>query len=118
MNSSGEIDHKTATVTGGTFIITSLPSVKVKAEGDGVYRGPLAWTFSGGSSTGFQSGTITGAGSILPTAIKVKADGSLVIRLEDDIEVTFAGTLTNGNPGTVVGSVEVSDAGQTKVKAL
>ena len=81
MNSDGEIDHKTTTVTGGTFIITTTPSTKVKAEGSGVYKGPLAWTFSKGSSTGFQDGTVVGAGSIPPTATKVKADGSLVIRL-------------------------------------
>ncbi len=117
MCSNGAIDHKAGSlVSGGTFVITSTPSTKVKTENYGVYRGSLIWTFSGGNSIGFTNGTVAGGGTISPSAAKVKADGQLVIRLDDFVSITFSGTLTNGNPGTVVGIVEVSDAGQSTVK--
>ena len=118
MNANGEIDHSTGSlVSGGTFTIKpTTPSTKVKAEGSGVYSEPLIFIFSGGSATGFTDGTITGAGSISAEAVKVKADGSLVIREDDFVNVIFNGTTTGGSPGTVSGDVEVSDAGQSTVK--
>jgi len=121
MDASGSLDHVSgSSVSGGAFVITSTPSVYVKTEGSGVYSGPLTFTFTGGSASGFVSGSLTGAGTINPTATKVKADGLLIIREGDSVAVTFTGTtLPNppGTSGTVVGNVEVADAGQSTTKA-
>ena len=120
MNANGQLGHASgSTVTGGTFTITSTPSVKVKAGGSGVYRGPLTFTFAGGSAPGLVAGSVTGAGTINPTATKTKADGLLVIREGDSVLVTFTGTNSSPPPPTlnVAGTVEVASAGQTKAKA-
>ena len=42
----------------GTVTITGLLSTKVKCEGKFVYRNPLTFTSSGGSATGYISGTV------------------------------------------------------------
>lgn len=111
-------------ITGGTFFITSIPSIKVKAEGNGVYSGTLNFTFSGGTYSGGVPGTASGSGSINPTATKTKADGNLVLRVDDN--GTMAGSYEQTNPTpppptisipfSGVG-VEISNAGQIKVKA-
>lgn len=114
------IDHVVGSpVSGGTFTITSTPSLKVKAEGKGVYSGTLNFTFAGGNGPGAVDGTVTATGSINPTAVYVKADGSLVIREDDVGNMTGTGTNSNPPPPTVpiFGVVEITNAGQTKVKA-
>lgn len=106
-------------ISGGTFTITSTPSVKVKAQGKGVYSGVLSFTFAGGNMSGITAESFTGAGTINPTAIYVKADGALVIREGDTGTLTGSGTNPSPPPPTVpgTGGVEISVAGQTKVKA-
>lgn len=106
-------------VSGGTFTITSVASTKVKAEGKGVYKTTIAFTFTGGTFVGGSSGTALGSGSITATATKVKAEGGFVV-IEGD-----TGTLTGTYvpiptpPPTVsfTSNVEITDAGQTKAKA-
>lgn len=113
------IDHATgSTVSLGTFLITSLSSLKVKGEGAGVFKTPLAFTFSGGNVAGGVPGTAVGSGTIIATAQKTKAEGLLVIREGDT--GTLIGTYTQTGTPPIPGvpfsaSVEVSDAGQTKV---
>lgn len=103
-------------ISSGVFVITAVPSLTTKCEGFEVYSGPLAFKFSGGNCTGCDPGTVVGSGSIPPTAIFSKVDGLLVIRDGDSVVMSAAGTLS-GVSVSVSGGVEVSDAGQTKVKA-
>lgn len=122
------IDHDTgSTVSGGSFTITSVPSIKVKCEGSGVYKGTLMFTFSGGTCSGpppDSGSTATGSGSINFTATKNKVDGSFVIRKGDTgtMSGTYVATNPSPPPPTIPGTfvnqpVKITDAGQTKVRA-
>lgn len=122
MTQSGALGHATgSTVSGGAFVVTSAPSTKSKAEGAGVYSGPLQYTFSGGSAAGFVSGTVTtvAPAAIPPTAVKSLAEGLPVIRLGDQAVMVVVGlppppaTATVPVPGAVT---EVANAGQQTVK--
>jgi len=120
MNAGGALGHASGSlVSGGVFTVISTPSTKVSAGGSGAHRGPLKYTFAGGSAAGFVSGTVatTAPQTIESTAKKVLADGLLVIRLGDSGEMTASGSLTGGGTGSVIGLVEVADAGQNKVSA-
>ena len=120
MNATGQIGHGSGSpITGGVFVITATPSAKTSAPtGQGVYRGPLTYTFSGGSAAGFDPGTIatTVPQTINPTAIKASADGFKFIR-EDDNGIMAATGTVSGTPTPITGSVEVISAGQTKARA-
>jgi hypothetical protein len=119
MNTNGALGHSDGSlISGGIFTIVSQPSVKVKAVGKGVYRGPLQYTFAGGDANGFDPGTeVTTTPQVInPTAVKTKADGLEVIRFGDTDVMVATGTVS-GTPTPVVGQVEVVDAGQDKVKA-
>lgn len=121
-----------STTSGGTFTITTPPSLKTKAVGSGVYRGTIAISFSGGnSSETFDStgaitpGTVAGSGTISPTASKVRDAGNNVIREADTGTLsTLTGTFVpSAPPNTSVPNtplpptdVEVSSAGQDKVR--
>lgn len=118
------LTHKAGSlISGGVFTITSIPSIKVKADNKGVFETPLTYTFSGGNATGYIPGTIatTAPQSITSSAIKVKADGQLVMLINDFGTMSAFGTLNppppGGTPNTpIAGLVEISDAGQAKVK--
>jgi len=105
-------------VSGGTVTITAVPSVKCKAGGKGIYKNPLTFTFAGGNATGYDPGTVTtvGPGSISATAVKTKADGLLVMRVDDqNASVALTGTI-GGTPTSFTGTFKITNAGQTKVK--
>lgn len=119
MTTGGALAHGAgSTITGGVFVVTSAPSATVKAEGLFVYRGPLTYTFKGGSAPGCDAGTVatTAPQTITPTASKVKVDGALVVRIGDTGTMVATGT-SSGSPVPVSGPVRVNDAGQTKVGA-
>jgi hypothetical protein len=118
MNSNGAVGHGNGSpISGGVFVITSAPDVKAKIDNSGIYVTPLAYSFSGGSASGFVNGSVSGGGTISSTASKVKLGGKLVMRLDDPGTMSAAGTLTGGGSGSISGPVEIIDAGQTKVQA-
>jgi len=120
MNTNGAIDHSAGSaISGGVFTIVSAPSSKVFADGSAVYRGPLRYTFSGGSAGGFVSGTLATIipQIIRPTAEYIVIDNQAPIRLEDFGTMNVVGTLTSGGSGSLSGPVEIIDAGQNKVLA-
>lgn len=118
MTSNGSIGHGDGSpISGGVFVITSAPDVKAKIDNAGIYVTPLSYSFSGGSASGFVSGSVSGGGTIVSTASKVKVGGKLVMRLEDSGTMSAAGVLTGGGAGSISGPVEVVSAGQTKVQA-
>lgn len=107
-------------VSGGEFTITSLPSIKGKADGKGVYSGVLAFTFTGGTHSSGTSGSATGGGSITLTATKSKVDGNLVFREGDTGTLIGVYVPPSVPPPTVAFSsdVEISAAGQDLVKGV
>jgi len=122
---AGALEHGDGSlITGGVFTIVVAPSVKVSVEGSGVFRGTISYIFSGGSDDTdpapiFVDGSIATLlpQTILPTAIKVKADGSFVIRDGDTGIMACVGTLLVGGTSSIGGPV-VCVAAQTKVDAL
>jgi hypothetical protein len=119
MNANGAIGHAIGSlVSGGTFTIVSAPSIKNRADGGGIYRGPLQYTFAGGNASGFDPGSVatTVPQVIQPTAVKARADGQAVVRLGDSGVMAATGTVS-GTPTAISGQVEVSDAGQDKVRS-
>lgn len=105
----------------GNKQITTQASLKVKADGKGVYFGPIDVAVSGYSDTtitvsGSGSGTIT----IQPSAQKVKVEGDYVILEGDSGTATINGMAWSGQTqveaqSEVTAKIEV--AGQVKVKA-
>ena len=108
-------------VSGGVFTIASVPDVKAKCESKGIYKGPLLFTLSGGSASGFVAGSVmtTAPVSMPATAIKTKVGGLAVMLEGDFVLMNCVGTLPPPTGGTapVVGNVEIVVAGQTKVQA-
>lgn len=113
----------TVTLSPGDGIkqITTQASLKVKADGKGVYFGPIDIAVSGYSDSvitvsGSGSGTIT----IQPSAQKVKVEGDYVILEGDNGTATINGMAWSGQTqieaqSNVTAKIEV--AGQVKVKA-
>lgn len=110
----------TSPISGGAFVILPVPapSAFVKADGVGIYSKEIKYTFSGGSASGFASGSVatTTPQTITATAVKCKESGDPVMRLDDYNTMTAQGTLTGGGTGSVLGKVEISDAGQDYAK--
>ena len=105
----------------GNKQITTQASLKVKADGKGIYFGPIDVSVSGYSDSKITvplsgSGTIT----IQPSAQKVKVEGKCVILEGDSGQATISGKAQVGQTqvdvtNTVTAKIEV--AGQSKVKA-
>lgn len=105
----------------GNKQITTQASLKVKADGKGVYFGPIDVAVSGYSDSIITvsesgSGTIT----IQPSAQKVKVEGDYVILEGDSGTATINGMAWSGETqvaaqSNVTAKIEV--AGQVKVKA-
>ena len=104
-------DNATAQAT-----IIDSSSVKVKAGGKGVYKTPLKVQVAGATQGSFTQ-TAPSVGSIESTAQKVKADNVFVI-LEGDktnTPVQCPASDPNGATTTIMVTVTVQQAGQTKV---
>lgn len=122
MNEDGTLGHKTGSqITGGTFIIESAASTKGKANAKGVYAETFEYSFSGGSHPSVNPNSVrTLVDQEIPaTALKVKAEGELVMREGDFALMNAVGDNPSPPPTTlpVTGNVEIATAGQTKVKA-
>ena len=105
----------------GVAQITTQASLKVKADGKGVYFGPIDVDVSGYSDetitvSGSGSGTIT----IQPSAQKVKVEGDYVILEGDSGSAMIDGKAQSGSSQIDVQSevtAKIEVAGQVKVKA-
>ncbi len=101
--------------------ITTQASLKVKADGKGVYFGPIDVSVSAYSDSVITvpssgSGTIT----IQPSAQKVKVEGQSVILEGDSGSAMISGKAQVGQTQVDVQSnvtAKIEFAGQTKVKA-
>ena len=105
----------------GVAQITTEASLKVKADGKGVYFGPIDVAVSG-----YSDGTITVPGSgrgtitIQPSAQKVKVEGDYVILEGDSGDAMIDGMAQQGQAQVAVKSnvtAKIELAGQVKVKA-
>lgn len=113
----------TVTLSPGTGVaqITTQASLKVKADGKGVYFGPIDVSVSGYSDSVITvpssgSGTIT----IQPSAQKVKVEGKFVILEGDSGSAMINGKAQQGTAQVDVQSnvtAKIEFAGQVKVKA-
>lgn len=105
----------------GVAQISTQASLKVKADGKGVYFGPIDVAVSGYSDTIITvpfsgSGTIT----IQPSAQKVKVEGKYVILEGDSGSAMIDGMAQQGQAQVAVQSnvtAKIELAGQVKVKA-
>ena len=105
----------------GVAQITTQASLKVKADGKGVYFGPIDVAVSGYSDETITvsesgSGTIT----IQPSAQKVKVEGEYVILEGDSGSALIDGKAQSGTSQVDVQSnvtAKIEVAGQVKVKA-
>lgn len=105
----------------GNKQITTQASLKVKADGKGVYFGPIDVAVSA-----YSDSTITvsdsGAGTITiqPSAQKVKVEGKYVILEGDSGDAMIDGMAYSGSSTVAVKSkvtAKIEVAGQIKVKA-
>ena len=105
----------------GNKQITTQASLKVKADGKGVYFGPIDVAVSGYSDTSI---TVTGSGSgtitIQPSAQKTKVEGEYVVLEGDSGPAVINGMAWSGQtqvPATSEVTAKIEVAGQIKVKA-
>lgn len=103
--------------------ITAIVSTKCKASAKGVCVTSFVfvWVVAGSDCphTSITNDFVSGASTIVATAIKTKAEGSVVMRLGDASACVGTWKLKIA-PFTVTPcacNIEVSDAGQVKVKA-
>lgn len=105
----------------GNKQITTQASLKVKADGKGVYFGPIDVAVSGYSdSTITVSGSGNGTITIQPSAQKVKVEGDYVILEGDSGSAMIDGMAYSGSSQVAVQSevtAKIEVAGQVKVKA-
>jgi hypothetical protein len=106
-------------ISGGSFSVISVPSSVTKEATKGIFTSPLLYSFFGGNAAGFVPGSVATLvpQSIIATTQKTKDYAILVIRQDDSGTMICQGTLTSGGVGPVSGGVEISNAGQDKVKA-
>lgn len=105
----------------GNKQITTQASLKVKADGKGVYFGPIDIAVSAYSdSTITVSGSGAGTITIQPSAQKVKVEGKYVILEGDSGDAMIDGMAYSGSSTVAVKSkvtAKIEVAGQIKVKA-
>ena len=105
----------------GNKQITTQASLKVKADGKGVYFGPIDVAVSGYSDTSITvSGSGSGTITIQPSSQKVKVEGDFVILEGDSGTATISGMAWSGDsqvPATSNVTAKIEVAGQTKVTA-
>ena len=112
-----------SSASGGTFTITSTPSIKSKIKHlgikQGMYKNPLVFTFIGGNGTGAVNGSVYGGGSISATSLKVTAEGLSVMRKGDSLTTSFTGVTPPpaSAPIAVVAIIEIDDPGQSVAKS-
>jgi len=101
-----------------TPVITSLPSTKVKANSKGVHKGQIDVVIASGLRVTPCTQSVSVNASILTTAQKVKIEGDYVMRKGDKVTVpSVTGVLDGGGGCTFPIDIEITNAGQTKVKA-
>ena len=106
-----------------TVVLTGVPSVKNKAGGQGICKDGFGITVT--------AITVPSVGAVTPdpgpynvtisaTALKVKADNTLVLRVGDKTGTINATPYIPGTPPTpspISFTIDIINAGQTKVKA-
>lgn len=95
----------------------TLPSTKkAKALGQSVHADGDQFTVQAGATNGTCTTTAPYVDSMPTTASKTKAEGALVLRVDDSKTVNIPGVLSGGGACTLTATVKITDAGQSKVK--
>ena len=97
---------------GGIVQIISPPSMILKVNGKGIYRGPISVLVTG-STAGGAAGNATGTGVILPTAMKGQNNGMGYLREGDKGYITVFGSTSVPNPTVGVEVVTVKSCKQS-----
>lgn len=114
-SSDGTIEHASRSpISGGTFTITTTPDLKISISELGVFFNLLAFTFLGGSASGFTPGSVAGGGTISATALYVRTSIGFILREDDTGTLNATGVVPGGGTGVVSGDVVLGDPGQTK----
>ena len=114
---NGTVEHGSGSpISGGVFTVVSPPDPKVSVDSSKVHFGILSFSFAGGNAAGYDPGTITGGGTVTPTATQVKNPAGFILREGDTGTLTASGTVS-GVPTPISGPVQLGSAGQTKVSA-
>jgi hypothetical protein len=103
----------------GSLTITSIPSLKLLPEGKGAYKTPLTFVVAGANASGYDPGTVVtvGPATIIATAVKVSAEGSKVMRVDDQVAAAAMTGTISGTPTPFTEAFKITDAGQIKDSA-
>jgi hypothetical protein len=101
----------------GTATFTSAPSLKVKAENKGIYKGSVGFVVNPGTTDGTYTTNSPQTGTFSPQAIKTKVENDKPLREDDKKTLVLNGLNGGGVPGTFSATIIIQDAGQTKVTA-
>lgn len=105
-------------ITGGPPPIVGPPSLKCMAGGSGIYQDSLPITCPIGVTDGTCTTTAPGVGNMAATATKATAEGSPVLRVGDSLTISGVAGVLGGGGGCVLNiTVDITDAGQAKVRA-
>ncbi len=105
-----------APVTGASASFTSPASLKVKAEGKGVYKDGAGISIPSGVTNGTCTTNTIGTGSFSATATKNKVEGKAPLRVDDEVTVSnIPGVLSGGGTCALTVTVKISNAGQSTV---
>lgn len=100
----------------GSVTIVSIPSIKNKAGGQGLFFEKIDFVIPPGATNGTCTSNAPFNGSITATASKVQdGSGKKAVLDGDNVNVVIPGVLPNTNPCTINATV-TAKAGQTKVK--
>ena len=107
-------------VVSGTGVLTiiSVPSTKVREGSNFAYKQNLQFTLVGANAAGYDPGTVAtvGIATISPAALKTKADGQLVMRVDDqNLTVSMTGTIS-GTPTPFIEPWKITNAGQATAR--
>lgn len=104
-------------ITGSAPTVVGIPSIKVKAESKGVYKDTLAVLVPVGITDAANCvSTAPFPTTIVATAQKTKADGTFVLRVDDEsAQLSIPGLIGGSSACTISTKVVIDDAGQTKV---
>lgn len=118
MDAGGNLSLSGTPPVTGSATPTSVPSTKVKAEGQGVYFDKIDFTIPPGATNGTCTSNSPFNGSIMASASKIKdKNGKSAVLDGDNVNVSIPGILSGGGACTISAKV-TANASQSKVEGV